>query len=73
MSREGPGKVKVRSRQDQGNVKARSWRGQGNVKIKSRQCKHSLDRNYNLMGVDKFKINLVLYSLIELRQLGVKI
>ena len=67
MSRESPGNVEVRSRQDQGNVKVRSRRGQGEVKIKLRQCKHSLNQNYNLMGVGTIEINLVLYSLIELR------
>ena len=33
--------------------------GQGEVKARSRQRKHNLNRNYNLMGFDTIEINLV--------------
>ena len=46
-------------REAQGKVKARSKRGQGKVKVRSRQCKHNINRNYNLMSFDTIDINLV--------------
>ena len=35
--------------------------GQGEDKARSRQRKHNLNRNYNLMGFDTIEINLVLF------------
>ena len=35
--------------------------GQGKVKVRSRQSKHNLNRNYNLMGFDTVEINLVFH------------
>ena len=49
------------SRQCEGGVKARSNKSQGKVKVRSRQRKHNLDLNYNLMGFDTIEINLVLW------------
>jgi len=40
-------------------VKARPKQGQGEAKARSRQCKHNLHRNYNLIGFDTIEINLV--------------
>ena len=65
MSMQGKIKVKVRSMRDQGNIKRGSRQGQSKVKerlrakIRSKQCKHSLNRNYNVMGFDTIEINLV--------------
>ena len=49
------------SSEGQGKAKARSRRGQD--KIRSRQCKHNLNRNYNLMGFETIEINLVLFRI----------
>ena len=63
-------KVKVRSMRDQGNIKRGSRQGQSKVKerlrakIRSKQCKHSLNRNYNVMGFDTIEINLVWETLM---------
>ena len=46
-------------KQGQGKVKTRPKQGQGKDKVRSRQCKHNLNRNYNLMGFDTIEINLV--------------
>ena len=45
--------------QGQGNVKEGSRQGQIRVKVRSRQSKHNLDLNYNLIGFDTVEINLV--------------
>ena len=47
--------MKGGSRQGQSKVKERSRQGQ----VKSKQYKHNLNRNYNLMGFDTIEINLV--------------
>ena len=49
----------VRSRQGKGNVNRGLREGQWKVKVRSRQRKHNLSRNYNLMGFDTIEINLV--------------
>ena len=48
------------SREDQGKAKVKSIRVQGKVKVRSRQCKHNLNSNNNLMGFDTIEINLVI-------------
>ena len=45
--------IKRGSRQGQSKVKERL-----RAKIRSKQCKHSLSRNYNVMGFDTIEINL---------------
>ena len=50
--------MKGGSRQGQSKVKERSRQGQ----VKSKQYKHNLNRNYNLMGFDTIEINLVSYT-----------
>ena len=65
MSMQGKIKVKVRSMRDQGNIKRGSRQGQSKVKarlrakVRSKQRKHSLNRNYNVMGFHTIEINLV--------------
>ena len=65
-SKRGQGKVRERSRQGQDKGKARSRQGQSKVKerlrakVRSRQRKHNLNPNYNLMVFDTIEINLVL-------------
>ena len=44
------------SKGGQREVKERSMRGQGKVKVRSRQRKHNLDLNYNLMGFDTIEL-----------------
>ena len=60
-SRQDQGTVKVRSWQGQCNVKGKLSQGQGKVEVRSRQQKHRLNRNYNLMGFDTIEINLFVY------------
>ena len=36
--------------------------GQGEVKARSRQRKHNLNRNYDLMGFDTIEINSQIFS-----------
>ena len=56
------------SRQCEGGVKARSNKSQGKVKVRSRQRKHNLDLNYNLMGFDIIEIYLVfLFSYLKIK------
>ena len=48
-----------------------SREGQGKVMVRSRQHKHSLNRNYNnLMGYDTIEINLVITVVVNLRQVS---
>ena len=61
MPREGYGQVKARPKQGQGEAKARSTIGQGKVKVRSKQRKHNLNSNNNLMGFDTIEINLVFF------------
>ena len=72
QSRQGKFKVKVRSRQDKVQAGSRQYEGRakvGQCKVKersqerSRQYKHNLNLNYNLMGFDTIEINLVFFFL----------
>ena len=58
-SKQGQGNVNAMSRENQGKAKVRPMRVQGKVKVRSRQCKHNLNSNNNLMGFDTIEINLV--------------
>ena len=50
--------------------KTSSKQGPGKVRVRSRQCKQNLDLNYNMMGFDTIKINLVQYSYENTANLG---
>ena len=41
-----------------------SREGQDNVKARSRQRKHNLNCNYNLMGFDTIEINIMIDDII---------
>ena len=60
------------SREEQGKAKVRSMRVQGKVKVRSRQRKHNLNRNYNLMGFDTIETNLVDYKITHKSEIVMK-